>query len=80
MPGTGVQGKMDRTQRVRWRPQKPNTGGATSPFEPCALKGACTVCAVRRVVISLLQAGGIEEIFLGYQSTWMRKLKGTRAD
>ena len=41
---------------------------------------AHTVCAVRRVVISLLQAGGIDEIFLGYQSTWMRKLKGTRAD
>ena len=39
--------------------------------EPCAVKVARTVCAVRRVVISLLQAGGIEEIFLGYQSTWM---------
>jgi hypothetical protein len=38
------------------------------------------VCAVRRVVISLLEAGGIEEVFLGYQSTRMRKLKGTRAD
>jgi hypothetical protein len=45
-----------------------------------ALKGARTVCAVRRVVISLPEAGGIEEVFLGYQSTWMRKLKGTRAD
>ena len=29
--------------------------------EPCALKGACTVCAVRRVVVSLLQAGGMRE-------------------
>ena len=48
--------------------------------KPCAVKMARTVCAVRRVVISLPEAGGIEEIFLGYQSTWMRKLKGTRAD
>ena len=37
------------------------------------------VCAVRRVVISLLQAGGIEEIFLGYQSTWMRKAEGDKS-
>ncbi len=29
--------------------------------EPYALKGARTVCAVRRVVVSLLQAGGMRE-------------------
>ena len=48
--------------------------------EPDAGKLACPVCAVRRVVVSLLEAGGIEEVFLGYQSTRMRKLEGTRAD
>ena len=30
------------------------------------MKVACPVCAVRRVVVSLLQAGGTEERFLGY--------------
>ena len=39
--------------------------------KPCAMKVACTVCAVRRVVIFLLQAGGTGKRFLGYQSTWM---------
>ena len=29
--------------------------------KPRALKGACVVCAVRRVVVSLLQAGGMRE-------------------
>jgi hypothetical protein len=48
--------------------------------EPDTWKLVRTVCAVRRVVISLLEAGGIEEVFLGYQSTQMRKLKGTGAD
>jgi len=38
-----VQGKVDRTQRVWWMPQKPDTGGAISPSEPDALKGACPV-------------------------------------
>ncbi len=28
------------------------------------------VCAVRRVVVSLLQAGGTEEKFLGYWHIW----------
>jgi hypothetical protein len=46
--------------------------------EPDALKGASPVCAVRRVVISLLEAGGIEDIFLGYWHTWRRKPKGTK--
>jgi hypothetical protein len=31
---------------------------------------APTVCAVRRVVVSLLQAGGTEEKFLGYWHIW----------
>jgi hypothetical protein len=35
-------------------------------LEPHALRGARPVCAVRRVVVSLLQAGGTEERFLGY--------------
>jgi len=35
----------------------------------CTLKGACTVCAVRRVVIFLLQAGETGERFLGYWHT-----------
>ena len=39
-------------------------------LEPDALKGARPVCAVRRGVVSLLEAGGTEEVFLGYQSTW----------
>jgi hypothetical protein len=39
------------------------------PGEPCALKGARTVCAVRRVMIFLLQAGGTGEMFLGYWHT-----------
>jgi hypothetical protein len=65
-------GVVDATEaRYRW---------SYLPGEPDALKGARPVCAVRRVVISLLEAGGIEEVFLGYQSTRMRKLKGTRAD
>ena len=37
--------------------------------EPDALKGACPVCAVRRVMIFLLQAGGTGERFLGYWHT-----------
>jgi len=73
-----VQGKVDRTQRVWWMPQQPDTGGAISPFEPDALKGARPVCAVRRVVVSLLQAGGTEEKFLGYWHIWRRKLKETK--
>jgi hypothetical protein len=33
--------------------------------EPCALKGASTVCAVRRVVVFLPEAGRTREIVLG---------------
>ena len=46
--------------------------------EPDAPKGACAVCAVRRVVVSLLQAGGTEERFLGNWHIWRRKLKETK--
>jgi len=38
--------------------------------EPDEAKVSRPVCAVRRVVISLPEAGGIEEIFLGYRHTW----------
>jgi hypothetical protein len=41
-------------------------------------KGSSPVCAVRRVVISLLQAGGTEERFLGYWHIWRRNLEGTK--
>ena len=41
-------------------------------------KDSCTVCAVRRIVVSLLEAGGTKEVFLGYQSTWRGNSKGTK--
>src|SRR5260370_12109972 len=69
---------MDTTQRVRWTPQKPDTRWSHHSGEPCAAKVACTVCAVRRVVVSLLQAGGTEEKFLGYWHIQRRKLKETK--
>ena len=37
--------------------------------KPCAVKVACTGCAVRRFEIFLLQAGGTREEFLSYQLT-----------
>ncbi len=46
--------------------------------ESNAVKVARSVCAVRRVVVSLLQAGGTEEKFLGYWHIWRRKLKETK--
>jgi hypothetical protein len=46
--------------------------------KPDAVKVARPVCAVRRVVVSLLQAGGTEERFLGYWHIWRRKLKETK--
>jgi hypothetical protein len=54
------------------------TGGRSEYGKPCAVKMARTVCAVRRVVVSLLQAGGTEEKFLGYWHIWRRKLKETK--
>ena len=41
-------------------------GGEAETGEPDAWKQARPVCAVRRVVVSLRQAGGTEERFLGY--------------
>src|SRR5258708_579008 len=41
-------------------------------------KLARSVCAVRRVMIFLLQAGGTGERFSGYWHTWRRKPKGTK--
>ena len=46
--------------------------------EPYEGKLSRTVCAVRRGVVSLLEAGGTEEMFLGYQSTWRGNSKGTK--
>ena len=45
---------------------------------PCFGKPAVILCAVRRVLISLLQAGGTEEKSLGYWHSWRRKLKVTK--
>jgi len=42
------------------------TGHRDEYGKPCAAKVACTVCAVRRVMVSLLEAGGTGERFLGY--------------
>jgi hypothetical protein len=42
------------------------------------MKVALIVCAVRRIVVSLLEAGGTKEVFLGYQSTWRGNSKGTK--
>jgi len=38
--------------------------------KPDAVKVARPVCAVRRVVVFLLEAGGTEEKFLGYWHIW----------
>jgi hypothetical protein len=57
---------------ARTRTVKSSTGKRS------AGKLARCVCAVRRVMVSLLQAGGIEERFLGYWHSWRRKLKVTR--
>ena len=47
-------------------------------LELLAGKRARAVCAVRRIVVSLLEAGGTKEVFLGYQSTWRGNSKGTK--
>ncbi len=47
--------------------------------EPCAVKVASTVCAVRRFEIFLSQTGGTREVFLSYQLTLRRKPMGTTA-
>ena len=49
-------------------------------YEPCALKGARTVCAVRRTEGCLSQTGRTREKFSGHQSTSKRKPRGTGAD
>ncbi len=67
---TGGDSYGDRTPIVR-----PGQGAFG---EPDTLKVARPVCAVRRVVVSLLQAGGTEERFLGYWHIWRRKLKETK--
>ena len=47
--------------------------------EPCALKGASTVCAVRRVVVSLLEAGGMREDVPGLLAYLEVKTEGDQA-
>jgi hypothetical protein len=48
-------------------------------YEPDALKGACTVCAVRRVVVSLPQAGRTRESVLGLSVYLAAKAQGDRS-
>jgi hypothetical protein len=50
------------------------------PGEPCAVKVACTVCAVRRVVISLPQAGGMRKEIPGLPIYLDVKIEGDKAD
>jgi hypothetical protein len=49
------------------------------PGEPDALKGACPVCAVRRVVISLPEAGGMREEIPGLLAYPEAKAEGDQA-
>jgi len=49
-------------------------------LELYALKGACTVCAVRRVVVFLLEAGGMREEIPGLPVYLEVKAEGDKAD
>jgi hypothetical protein len=55
-----------------------NTGQRSEYGKRSAAKVASPVCAVRRVVVSLLEAGGTEERFLGNWHIWRRKRKETK--
>ena len=48
--------------------------------EPYALKGARTVCAVRRVVVFLPEAGGMREDIPGLSVYLDTKVEGDKAD
>ena len=48
--------------------------------KPSALKGACSVCAVRRVVVFLLEAGGMREDIPGLSVYLETKVEGNKAD
>src|SRR5579859_1250594 len=77
----GRLGKLVIGRRVTGEPLEPDaaTRNAERPKgEPTTWKLVRSVCAVRRVVVSLLQAGGTEERFLGYWYSWRRKLKVTK--
>ena len=50
------------------------------PGEPDALKGARPVCAVRRVVIFLPEAGGMREDIPGLSGYLDTKVEGDQAD
>jgi len=67
MPGT--RGRDTGNECDAWRPVFGFPVKEVVTGEPCALKGACTVCAVRRFEISLSQTGGTREVFLSYQLT-----------
>jgi hypothetical protein len=54
-------------------------GMATFTGEPCARKPARTVCAVRRVVISLLEAGGMRGEIPGLSVYLEAKVEGDRS-
>lgn len=49
------------------------------PGEPCAGKLASTVCAVRRVVVSLLEAGGMREDIPGLSVYLDAKAEGDKS-
>jgi hypothetical protein len=48
--------------------------------KPCAVKVARTVCAVRRVVVSLLPAGGMREDIPGLSVYLETKVERDKAD
>lgn len=60
--------------------QRTELEGLLEIGELCALKGASTVCAVRRVVISLLEAGGMREDIPGLSVYLETKVEGDEAD
>jgi hypothetical protein len=66
---------MEMSATVRWRPRTAR-GEAVKADDAPGLESRvrgnvqARVCAVRRVVVSLLQAGGTEEKFLGYWHIW----------
>jgi hypothetical protein len=60
-------------------PQQPDTRWSHLPGEPVAMKVARRVCAVRRVVISLPEAGGMREEIPGLLAYLEAKAKGDQA-
>ena len=73
----GKRGKVKALQRLLMRRSRARQR-AFERLELLEGKLSRAVCAVRRVVVSLLEAGGTKEVFLGYQSTWRGNSKGTK--